>query len=119
MERGLCAAATGTDSSEGPLARAVRTVRLHRLEARITLLQCDGGIGLDPSAYDTVTITGMGGDTIAEILMKSPWLLNKRLILQPQTRVSRFADMMGLLPSRQVEAAEGHRRYTIFLFGDD
>jgi hypothetical protein len=72
-------------------------------------------MGLDPEDYDTVTITGMGGDTILSILEKSPWLMEKRLILQPQTRVARFAEMLGRPPSRQIEAAEGRRRYTIFL----
>ena len=112
-ERGLCAAATATDTAPGPLNRAMLTLRKHRLEGRIPLLLCDGGLGLDADEYDTVTITGMGGDTILSILEQSPWLWDKRLILQPQTRVERFAAMN---PSQHTTIAEGHRVYHIFLF---
>jgi tRNA (adenine22-N1)-methyltransferase len=119
MERGLCAAATATDAREGPLARALRTVTAHKLEEKISLLLRDGGIGLDPSEYDTVTITGMGGETICAIVAESPWLLDKRLILQPQTRVGRLAGMLGRDPAEQVEAIEGHRKYTIFLYDEN
>ncbi|MCL2003801.1 MAG: class I SAM-dependent methyltransferase [Oscillospiraceae bacterium] len=115
-ERSLCAAVTATDIAGGPLARAARTVRAHRLEGKVTLLLRDGADGLSPDDYDTVTVTGMGGDTILTILQKSPWLSEKRLILQPQTRLAAFAAMLGRAPSRTVEVAEGRRRYTVFLF---
>jgi tRNA (adenine22-N1)-methyltransferase len=115
-ERGLCAAVTATDIAEGPLARAARTIRAHRLEGRIPLLLRDGAEGLDPADYDAVTIAGMGGDAILSILKKSPWLWDKRLILQPQTRVRDFADRAGRTPAWQVTASEGRRQYTIFVF---
>ena len=116
IERGLCAAVTATDACEGPLARAARTVKAHKLEDKIPLLLSDGGTGLDSSAYDTVTISGMGGETIVSIIRQSPWLLEKRLILQPQTRVAQFAELMGRDPTEKVEAIEGHRKYHIFLY---
>ena len=115
-ERGLCAAVTATDCAEGPLARAARTVRTHRLKDKIPLLLRDGAAGLDQADYDAVTITGMGGDTILSIVQKSPWLWEKRLILQPQTRVKTFAELLGRTPARQVTVSEGRRLYTIFLF---
>lgn len=115
-ERGLCASVAASDCAEGPLARAARTVRAHRLEDRIPLLLRDGGEGLSPDEFDTVTITGMGGDTILSIIAQSPWLLTKRLILQPQTRVKTFTELLGRTPARQVTVLEGRRQYTIFLF---
>ncbi|MDR1693438.1 MAG: class I SAM-dependent methyltransferase [Oscillospiraceae bacterium] len=118
-ERGLCASVTATERAEGPYRRAERTIRVHRLEGRIPLLLCDGGENLDPSCYDTVAITGMGADTIADILRKSPWLSEKRLILQPQTRVIGFAELTGLTPSARMTVAEGRRSYTIYLMGGD
>jgi len=116
MQRGLCTAATAADIAEGPLARAARTVKTHMLDEKITLIQSDGGSGLDPTAYDTVTITGMGGDTISAILEKSPWLWEKRLILQPQTRVSRFEEMVGRTAAQKITVSEGHRKYHIFFY---
>jgi len=111
MEHGLCASVTAADIAEGPLARAARTVRTHRLESKIPLLLNNGAVGLNPDDYDAVTITGMGGDTILSILEKSPWLREKRLILQPQTRTIYFADMPGITVS------EGRRQYMIFTQG--
>ncbi len=119
VEQNLCALVTATECAEGPLLRARRTVRAHRLEDRISLLLRDGASGLEPDAFDTVTITGMGADTILSILQKSPWLYKKRLILQPQTHVARFAEMAGRAPSCQTVVSEGRRQYTIFLFGGD
>jgi tRNA (adenine22-N1)-methyltransferase len=116
IERGLCASVTATDAAQGPLNRAARTVRAHRLEKIIPLLLNDGAEGLDPLHYDTVTITGMGGDAILSIIRKSPWLNGKRLILQPQTRVAAFAGMMERNPAKAEIAAEGRRQYTIFMF---
>ena len=116
MEHGLCGSATAADLSEGPLARAVRTVRAHRLEGRITLLLRDGAEGFSPEEFDTVTITGMGADTILSIISKSPWLLEKRLILQPQTRVDGFAEMIGREPLEHKIVNEKHRKYHIYLF---
>lgn len=119
IERALCAEATGTELSAGPLERARRTVRLHGLEDKIPLLLRDGAEGLDSCSYDTVIISGMGADTIVEIVRRNSWLMKKRLITQPQTRVALFADMMGkegfsLL--HHVIATEGRRQYHIFVF---
>jgi tRNA (adenine22-N1)-methyltransferase len=115
-ERGLCAAVTAADISEGPLARASKTIRKHRLEGKIALVLCSGAEGLDSEDYDTVVISGMGGDTIIDILQNSRWLMTKRLILQPQTRVDRFAEMAGLPYAHKAEAIEGRRRYFIFVW---
>jgi tRNA (adenine22-N1)-methyltransferase len=115
-ERGLCAAVTATDIADGPLERAAHTVRAHRLEGRVTLLLRDGAEGLDPADYDAVTITGMGGDAIVSIARKSPWLWDKRLILQPQTRVKNFTELLCRIPAKTITVSEGRRQYTIFLF---
>ena len=118
MERGLCASVTATDCAEGPLQRARRTIRAHLLEDKIPLFLRDGAEGFDPDDFDTVTIAGMGADTILSIIEKSPWLLQKRLILQPQTRVGRFAEMMqgtGCHISGQTAVREGRRQYMIFI----
>jgi tRNA (adenine22-N1)-methyltransferase len=109
-ERGLCASVTAADIAEGPLARALRTVKTHRLEDKVPLILCNGAEGLNPGDYDTVTITGMGGDTIMGIIQRSPWLLEKRLILQPQTKKERFG-------TAAKSVSEGRRQYHIFVMG--
>ncbi|MDR1669317.1 MAG: class I SAM-dependent methyltransferase [Oscillospiraceae bacterium] len=115
-EQKLCASVTATEHAEGPYLRALRTIRAHRLEDQIALLLRDGAEGLNAEEYDTVTVTGMGADTILSILAKSPWLWSKRLILQPQTHVARFAGMTGRESSQETAVSEGRRQYTIFLF---
>ena len=73
MERGLCASVTATDVCEGPLARAARTIKGHKLEGKIPLLLCNGGVGLDPLAYDTVTICGMGSIKTSDSKSLTVW----------------------------------------------
>jgi tRNA (adenine22-N1)-methyltransferase len=127
IQQGLCASVTATDISKGPLTRALRTIKTHRLDKKITLLQTDGAEGISSADYDAVVIAGMGGDTIISIVERSPWLLDKRLVLQPQTRISDFSGMLNNLfhkvssrtmtsstEIKSVMRSEGFRQYRIF-----
>lgn len=54
------------------------------LEDRLKGIMCDGLSAFSGSEADTVTICGMGGDTIVHILSEAPWISdeNHRIILQ-------------------------------------
>ena len=119
LQRGIASSVIGTDIAEGPIANARRTIATHRLESKITLRLCDGAEGVDPDEVDAVVIAGMGGETIRDIVLKSPWLRQKRLIVQPQTRqllLPRWLEAEGYALKDQLEACEGRRLYRIYLF---
>ena len=46
---------------------------------------CDGLRAIGPEEVDAVSIAGMGGETIADILAQAPWTKERLLALQPMT----------------------------------
>ena len=67
---GHIAHAIGSDLREGPLDHAARNAEEHGV---ILPLRLAAGLdGISPEECDTVTIAGMGGQTIAEILQNAP-----------------------------------------------
>ena len=67
---------------------------------------------------DTVTIAGMGGQTIAEILTAAPWTAqgNHLLLLQPMTMIAelrRWLYAHGYAIERETLCREDRRRYVV------
>ena len=76
-----------TDLRPGPLLHAKELVVDTETEEFITLRVCNGLDGFSAVDTDTVIISGLGGENIAEILSSAPWTKeNVRLILQPQSK---------------------------------
>ena len=86
LQNGISASAYATDIRTGPLQRAAKDAEDAGVSNRLTLLLCDGLSECPPDAVDTVIIAGMGGETMMGILSAAPWVLQKHLILQPQTK---------------------------------
>ncbi len=82
---GRVSAAIGSDIRPGPLAHAERNAREHG--AALSLRLAAGLDGITPEECDAITITGMGGETIAEILAAATWTQSGRhlLVLQAMT----------------------------------
>ncbi len=117
LERGHAEVVIASDIRQGPLDRAARTIAAHRLTGKIGLRLCDGLAGIAPDEADSVVITGMGGDTIIEILRDVEWIKAKNLILQPMTHPDRLAAWLlasGFREPRRLEVSEGRRTYFIF-----
>ncbi len=76
------------DIVEGPLKSAVSHIKESGLEEMITPVLTDGLAGLDGYGITDIAICGMGGELIADILSRAPFVKNGavRLILQPMTR---------------------------------
>ncbi len=70
------------DNKQGPLAQAKRNVSAAGLTDKIRLLHADGLAALDAS-FDTVTIAGLGGNTIRRIIDGADLHNVRRFILQP------------------------------------
>ena len=85
--QGMIDGAVVSDLRQGPLDRARQNAAHYEVSDKLSFRLCDGLRGVQHHEADTVTIAGMGGETIANILSESPWvgLGSCRLILQPMT----------------------------------
>lgn len=69
---GRISGAIASDIRPGPLERAKGTVEAYRVEERVSLRLCPGLEGITAHEVDTVTICGMGGDMMTDILGAAP-----------------------------------------------
>ena len=92
IETGTAVRALATDINEGPLKNAEDNVNAHGLSHKIALRLANGLDGAENFGADTVLICGMGGELIADILNRAPFVKQNgiRLVLQPMT----FADKL-------------------------
>ena len=79
---------------------------------------CDGLKGIAPEEVDTITIAGMGGETIAAILEGAPWTRTgqRTLLLQPmstQRELRQWLQENGYQISQELLACEGEAFYNI------
>lgn len=108
--RGRVPRAVASDLRPAPLAVAAATIARLRVGDRVALRCADGLRAIDPGEVATITITGMGPDTVVAILAAEPErrLRARRLVLQPNyapVRVRRwlFAHGYTLVDERLVE----------------
>ena len=87
--------AIATDIRSGPLERAITDADRYGVSGKLKFIQCDGLSEIAPEEVDTVIVAGMGGETIIGILAAAPWIREKRLILQPQTKQAELRDWLG------------------------
>jgi tRNA (adenine22-N1)-methyltransferase len=86
MRRGLIAAAVAGEVALTPFRSAERTVRENGLQQQIIVRLASGLEAIEPEdAVTAITICGMGGETIRDILEAGKGRLNgsEKLILQP------------------------------------
>ncbi len=120
VQAGICPKALGVDVHQGPFRSALEQVQVQGLADRVKVILGDGLKPVKPGSGDVVTIAGMGGTTMRDILQSSPEVLStvRRLILQPQVagnclRLWLLQNGWALLDERLVE--EENRIYTIIV----
>ena len=120
LQKGICERAYASDNKPGPLRRAAADAAQSGVGERLTLWLCDGLALCPPAAVDTVILAGMGGETMVHILSEAPWALDRRLILQPQSKIPALRRWLAER-SRAVLDAEladdAGRLYLIWLVG--
>ena len=86
---GRVVSAIACDIGEGPLENAANTLAELDLSDKIELRLCDGLQGVSALEADDVVICGMGGELIASIIDRAPWLksADKHIIMQPMSAV--------------------------------
>ena len=91
IERAVCA-----DIASGPLRTAEKNLKRHALSDKAVLVKTDGLVGLDGYGITDITVCGMGGELIADILSRAEFIKNPdiRLILQPMTHPERLCSYL-------------------------
>lgn len=96
VKEGIAKKVIACDIAEGPLSVAKANITKYGLSDKIELRLTNGLLGLVPNEVDAITILGMGGETIADILTDAPWVKNPNitLILQPMSCDDRLRDYL-------------------------
>ena len=106
-----------TDLRERPLAHAKQS--LIRLGAeKVELRLCDGLAAIKPGEADTIVIAGMGGEVIAGILERAPFVKNPAilLLLQPMTsswELRRYLLCNGFAIEKEPTLEENGKVYSV------
>ncbi len=111
--------AIASDLREGPLDHARDNARFHGLTDRVSFRLASGLEGIVPDECDTISIAGMGGETIAAILEAAPWTADGKhtLLLQPMTMLPQLRQWLwahGYCIQEETVCQEGHRYYLIW-----
>lgn len=117
VQNGICPNCIACDIKEKPLENAksnIKKVGISSIETRL-------GAGLEvvlPSEVDCITIAGMGGDVISEILEDAPWVKDSKytLILQPMTSADHLRTWLcenGFSFEKEVACEENRKVYTV------
>jgi tRNA (adenine22-N1)-methyltransferase len=107
-----------SDAAALPLESARRSAAAYGVAERIKFFLCDGVPPELAERLGAVVAAGMGGETIAGILERAPWLrcCDVTLILQPQTKLDKLRDYLlsheWIIP-RLAQVTEGWRKYTV------
>lgn len=123
-KQGLIAQAIAADINLGPLKKAVSNVRRYHVEKAVSVRLSDGLDEIFSHEADDIVIAGMGGELIANIIEKTPWLKNKEkhLILQPMTsaeELRRFLLKEGYTVSREQAIVSDNHVYAVMLAAYD
>lgn len=118
IKEGIARKAIACDIAEGPLSVAKANITKFGLLDKIELRLANGLLGLKPNEVDAITILGMGGETISDILTDSPWVKNPdiTLILQPMSCDDRLRDYLcneGFEIITEVGVESQNRFYTV------
>lgn len=118
--QGRILTAVATDLRPGPLSRGEALARHWEVDDRISFRLCDGLAAVSPEEGGVITITGMGGETIADILDRSPWTAagDRRYILQPMSGTDglrRYLSENGFVINHEILIREGNVLYVILL----
>ncbi len=87
IQEGICERVIASDIKSGPLQTAVNTARSAGVEEKIDFRLCAGLDKYGPDEFDSAIIAGMGGETVISILEAAPWTREKKLIVQPQSKL--------------------------------
>ena len=106
------------DIGKMPLENAEKTVKAYSLEKNITLRISDGLKNVSPDEAEEISVCGMGGTLMTEILSAAPWIKRQgmHLVLQPMTHfedVREFLDKNGFYIDEERFVSENSKDYCV------
>lgn len=118
IRQGLVPQAVASDLRPGPLSRGRALAQRWEVSDRVSFRLCNGLAAIRPEEAEIVTIAGMGGETIADILAAAPWSRNTghRYILQPMSGMDglrRYLSENGFMIIQERLVPEGETLYVI------
>ncbi len=118
VKTGVCSKAVALDIREGPLARARENVRRYEVEDQVLLRLSDGLDALAPGEADQLVLAGMGGELIARILSRAPWVKAPgiHLVMQPMSAAPELRIWLrkqGFALRRERAVRDAGRIYTV------
>lgn len=118
LETDVLQTAIACDLREGPLEHARENARFHGLSERVSFRLAAGLDAVRAEECDTISIAGMGGETIAGILQAAPWTAKgaHKLLLQPMTMLPQLRQWLwanGYQIFEETVCREGKRFYVI------
>ena len=117
IKSGKCQRVIASDINEGPLESARKTVEKHGISDSVELVLSDGLENVDLDGVSDIVIAGMGGETIAEIIISGAIFSDDiRLILQPMSKPELLRKMLyenhfEIVEEKGVEV--GDKLYTV------
>lgn len=118
VREGQVAHAIATDKNEGPYEAAKRTIQDEELIGQVEARLGDGLAPIKPGEVDVLSISGMGGNLMQEILAAHPEVLESvsTVVLQPQNAAEELRGWIydrGWHIDEEELAIEDDRIYTI------
>ncbi len=106
------------DLRKGPLENARKTLADCGMLEKVSLVLSDGLDEIKKGDCEDITIAGMGGILIKEILERTPWIYDSRIhiVAQPMTHgevLRKFLVENGFVIDKELAATDGKRHYCI------
>ena len=118
LENGRITKAFALDINEGPLNKARENAKNTGFFDKMEFILTDGALALSDKGITDVAICGMGGELIADIIERAPFLKDSaiRLILQPMTKqahLRRYLAERGFKILEESFVSEERHHYTV------
>lgn len=116
--KGISPGGIAADLRKGPLENARQTVIEHGLSDKIELVLSDGLDNIKENSCDDIVLAGMGGNLIADILKRAPWIKSKNIniVAQPMTHAEVLREFFvseGFSIIEEKTATDGRRLYCV------
>ena len=117
IKENMCKKALACDVAPLPLKSAEEHIRREGLSDRIGTVLSDGLDNVPQEGITDVVMAGMGGELIARLLEKCPWVKNGvNLVLQPMTKwdvLRKWLYDNGFEVKKELACTEGQFAYSV------